>query len=356
MAELSQYETDYQLFRQRLGDLEGEALALAAEAFKGAPIREEYVREIRAMSQGFESMVEQGRILPRDAAESAFRARTRIRGLKQAKMTDFGRSIAQLVEKERSFAQLWERNLGKVRDAYAKAGRVFDAANPEHLDDVAMEVVRSAGRNRGTITPRSVTAGGVTVFALSLIFIAIDIHQARDKSFAVSKHVVSVAAGAAGFWAGVEIGAAAGTVVGPWGTVIGGVVGGIVGGLLGEEAHARLRGMADPQLDRLVSASTGVFDFDEDRLGREIAKAFGPDLDRTAHAIAELDEKRNADVDEVVLAYVRFVQRHIATTPGGIIHRVLRNRKDVVELLTRCLDEGWTTAAEYAAIRYLRAL
>lgn len=58
----------------------------------------------------------------------------------------------------------------------------------------------------------------------------------------------------------------------------------------------------------------------------------------------------NTDADDVAIEYVKIVCRE----PG--LSQSLRENRVLRELLIQLLDEGWTSAEEQEAIRYLQGL
>jgi hypothetical protein len=78
----------------------------------------------------------------------------------------------------------------------------------------------------------------------------------------------------------------------------------------------------------------------------------GGNLPRVLTIFRHLEEDYNSDADEVAEHYVELIRRSHASTIGF----ALRGHRQLVELLIRVMDEGWTTKAEHNQIEYLRGL
>jgi hypothetical protein len=143
---------------------------------------------------------------------------------------------------------------------------------------------------------------------------------------------------------------------GPVGGVIGLIVGGVVGSYVGEEAHYIARGLhADPRVDALVSRYHGVLSFDEEGLGRALHTEFLGDLALVYTAFSNLNEKRNADADDVATAYVESAIRVYRRNPQGALADGLRTPigHALVQLLQNILGGGWTTDEERSQMLWL---
>jgi len=184
----------------------------------------------------------------------------------------------------------------------------------------------------------------------------LDVYLSQDKSFAVSKNVSSIAGGAGGAWAC----AAAGLVIGgPVGGLIGLIVGGVAGSYVGEEAHYAVRGLhSHPEVDTLVSRYYSPISFDEEGLGRALHVEFLGDLQLVLIAFSHLNEKRNADADDVATAYVEAAMRVHGRNRDGALAHGLRTPmgQALVKLLYDTLDEGWTTHQERMQMTWLQSV
>jgi hypothetical protein len=80
--------------------------------------------------------------------------------------------------------------------------------------------------------------------------------------------------------------------------------------------------------------------------------AMGRNLARVRAVFEHLDEDRNSHVDDVAKRYVT----GLARAPAGETVAALRAERDLVQLLIRVMDEGWTTDEEARSIAFLRGL
>ena len=65
-----------------------------------------------------------------------------------------------------------------------------------------------------------------------------------------------------------------------------------------------------------------------------------------------LDDKHNSDADDVAVLYCKAMRTQHPSTFAAIA----RDDKSLVELLIRCMEEGWTSADEKTEIRHLKTL
>jgi hypothetical protein len=197
---------------------------------------------------------------------------------------------------------------------------------------------------------------GAGFLLLTAVLAGADIYLSRDKSFAVTKNASSIAGGAGGAWAGAAAGLFIGGVAGG---IVGFILGGIFGSHAGEEAHYSVRGLhSHPRVDSLVSRFYGALSFDEEGLGYALHTEFLGDLGLVLIAFANLNEKRNADADDVATAYVAAAMRVCRRTPDGALADGLRTPvgQVLVKLLYDILDDGWTTDTERSQMMWLSSI
>jgi hypothetical protein len=92
-----------------------------------------------------------------------------------------------------------------------------------------------------------------------------------------------------------------------------------------------------------------TFRMDEDGLANALAR-MGTNMRRVLAIFEHLDRNHNSDADDVAVRYVRLVRQ----SPALVV--ALKADRQLVALLIRILDEGWTSAAEQQAIEFLRTL
>jgi hypothetical protein len=90
---------------------------------------------------------------------------------------------------------------------------------------------------------------------------------------------------------------------------------------------------------------------DEDGLARALVREYGTSMYEVAAVFDVLDRHHNSDVDDVAEIYVGLVRRG-----SERLIAALRGEPALVRTLIRVMDEGWTSAGEADAIRWLRGL
>lgn len=108
----------------------------------------------------------------------------------------------------------------------------------------------------------------------------------------------------------------------------------------------------DPRfvINRFRTGGWGMtFNMDEDGLAACLAR-MGTNMPRVKKVMAYLDAHHNSDADDVALAYVHRIKN------DSSIVAALRTHKDLVHLLIKTMDEGWTSGAEKEAINWLKKL
>lgn len=66
---------------------------------------------------------------------------------------------------------------------------------------------------------------------------------------------------------------------------------------------------------------------------------------------SRLDEHHQTDVDDVAEIYVGLVRKQ-----AGPALEALKGHRELIKLLIRSMDEGWTSAGEKACIDFLKTL
>lgn len=108
----------------------------------------------------------------------------------------------------------------------------------------------------------------------------------------------------------------------------------------------------DPRfiINRFRTGGWGMtFNMDEAGLAKCLA-AMETNLPRVKKVIHYLDKHQNSDADEVALLYVEAIKNK----PN--VKAALKSDPDLVKLLVKTMDEGWTSSKEKDAINWLKAL
>jgi hypothetical protein len=91
---------------------------------------------------------------------------------------------------------------------------------------------------------------------------------------------------------------------------------------------------------------------DEDGMARALYSQVSTDMRKVRDIFTRLDEHYQSDVDDIAEAYVNFVR----SRPDGPVASALARDPQLVQLLIRVMDEGWTSEGEDSCIGYLRNL
>lgn len=121
-------------------------------------------------------------------------------------------------------------------------------------------------------------------------------------------------------------------------------------------AHSFLTYMEhDPEfvINRFRLGGWGMtFNMDEKGLAKALAD-MGPNADRLLPIFERLDSAHKGDSDDVVMHYL---QRLRATGRESVLRTMAKVKPELIRVLIKILDDGWTTAEEKAAIEGLRKL
>jgi hypothetical protein len=357
-----QTELSYQPLRERVRSFISTASLVGTQMIQDVPTRIEYMRMIRAEAN---HVLEMARTAPEQVKilfDHISARRNELRLIAQDKAKASIKVLSKLLTKNRSKYELLVRAANTLAEEgklpAVKVGKEIrsiplEKLNPEQLDDVFLKAIDKAGGSRKSITPIKMKMRGAGLLLLTVALAGLDIYLSQDKSFATSKNASSIVGGAGGAWALAAAGLAIG---GPVGGVIGLVLGGIAGSFVAEEVHYQIRGLnVAPGINQLVARYNNLLGFDEDALGVAIHEQFVADLQSVYVCFAHLNEKRNADVDEVALAYLKVAREVIQKYPDGALTDGFHSPvgQALAKLLYVALDEGWTTGEEYRYLEWL---
>lgn len=334
-----------------LRHMEATANSLAVRLVRSAQVRAAYVQKIKEMSGSIRLAVEAGELSVSRGAEIANEMRNQIMDMQRARDFDLGRSLAQ---KMKNKGLSLEESIARAMKKWNLEGKPLNQLPGQQQRQVLMEVVDSAGRSRPSVTQKipKLRWAGRGLWIATFAIAAYNIGTAEHPWWQTGRETASIAGGlGGGFAGGAAMGAAGGIWAGPVGVAVGVVVGGILGALLADHAYLETAGTGDPTtrpfIDRFTGFWTGV---DEAGMARALATEQRANLSFVQRVFLSLNDAYNSDADEVALEYVKIVRRDSRLSQAVRGNRVLR------ELLTQLLDEGWTSAEEQAAIKYLRGL
>ncbi len=100
-----------------------------------------------------------------------------------------------------------------------------------------------------------------------------------------------------------------------------------------------------------AGAGMATLNMDEEGLAEALVEEVADDMDRVYEVFSRLDEHHQTDVDDVAEIYVGLVRKQ-----AGRVLEALKGHEDLIELLIRSMDEGWTSAGEKACIDFLKTL
>jgi hypothetical protein len=342
--------TDPQL-EAALREMEGAAASFATRLIRMAEVRSSYVRQISEMSASIRASVEAGEMTAQRGAEIAREMRNQILLMSRQRDLDLGRSLAASLKKE-------GKTLEKcIVDAMAKlklSGRRFDSLSGAEQNAVFMEIIRSSGSSRRSVTdaiPR-VRWAGRSLWLASILIAGYNIGTAENPWWQSGREAAAIAGGVGGgFAGGAAMGAAAGIWGGPVGVAIGILVGGVLGSMLADHAYVEAAGTSDPATRSFVARFTGFWSgVDEAGMARALASEHRNNAAFVHRVFVSLNNDYSTDVDDVALEYVQLARR------DNVISQLLRSNRSLRDFLIQVMSEGWTSVDEQRAIDFLRAL
>lgn len=361
----TELESDYQSVRSAAKGFIADATLIGTQMIQDVATRVEYMRMIRAEADQMLAYARTNRAAARLVFDRIFARRNELRLIAQGNAGAAINILSKLITKDPTKYELLVRAANTLAEEGLLPGVTngkvvksipLEKLSQDQLDDVFLKAIDKAGGSRKSITPLKMKMRGAGLLLLSVAVAGLDVYMSQDKSFAITKNVTSIAAGAGGAWAF----AAAGLVVGgPVGGLVGLIVGGIVGSYAGEEVHYAVRGLhSRPEIDMLIARYYGIGGFDEDGFGRALHTEFLGAFDLVYIAFSNLDEKRNSDADDVASAYIEAAQMVCLQLPNGALAEGLRSPigQALAATLYQILDDGWTTAEERAQMQWLLGL
>lgn len=361
----SDFESDYLTIRKGIDGLIAEATIVGVQLIQDVPTRIEYMSMIRAEADVMLAHARKNNANIREIYNRVYARRNELRLISQNKAKAAVAVLSKLLTKNPSKHEL----LVRAANNLAKNGKLpsvgigkelksipLDQLSPEQLDEVFLHAIDKAGGSRKTISPMNMKLRGAGLLLLTVALAGLDIYIAKDKSFAVSKNMSSIAGGAGGAWAFAAAGLAVG---GPVGGLIGLIVGGVVGSYVAEETHFQIRGLhADPRVNQLINRYYGFMNFDEDGFAIALHREFTADIELVIIAFSHLNEKRNSDADDVANTYVEIARLVIREHPNGALVDAFRSPigMALLDLLYSILDSGWTTGNEQSQMFWLKSM
>ena len=322
-----------------------QALNFGYEFIKNAAVRQEYVSNIQAMSDDMMQAYTSGKYSAEQAAKLAHEARNKLLDAARARQTNLGRSVSRSMKEEgKAFEELMEYY------ARSKFSKGVDQLDDLQKERVFQEIVEASGRNRASATTltQRLKWGGRVLWVVAIGVSAYNIGTSENKAWATGREATTLGGGFAGGAAG---GAIAGIWCGPVGIAVGAAVGGVFGALLSDEVYLEVAGTERVAVNRFIDPYTTAMNTDEEGIANALVNDAGINMDLVYLAFLELDANYSADADDVALQYVKKVH----AKRGSVLHALQLN-KDLINLLIRLLDEGWTSNEETQAIRYLTQL
>lgn len=327
-----------------LHGLEATGASFAMRYASMASVRQEYVRQIHAMSQEIRAAVAAGELSARAGAEMANGMRNEVLNMARQRDMDLGRAYArQLKDKGLALDEVIARAMTKLK----LEGRAFASLTDREQQQIYMQVIESAGSSRPSVTARIPRLRwiGRSLWVASLAIGAYNVGTSSNPWWQTGREASNIGGGIGG---SVAAGAAAGVWAGPVGVAVGILVGGVLGALLADSAYVQAAGTSDPVVRGFVRRFTGFFTgTDEKAMARALAHEHGTNPAFIERVFRALEADYTTDADDVVLAFVDEMSRR-----RDLAERV-RARPSLVSLMRDLLGSGWTSAAEAQAMRYL---
>jgi hypothetical protein len=301
------------------------------------------------MSQSIRAAVQANKLSPETGAEVANQMRNEIMQMQRLRDMDLGRALAQQMKGK---GVSLEESIARAMKKLNIEGQPLKDLSGTQQRALLMEVIESSGRSRPAVTeaiPRFRWAARglwLATFAIA----AYNIGTAENPWWQTGRESANIAGGLGGsILGGAAMGAAGGVWAGPVGIAVGVVVGGLLGALLADRAYVEAAGASNSLtrgfVGRFTSFWTGL---DVDKMARALVVEHGNDLSFVCRVFLSLDHDYNSDADDVALRYVTLVRRDprlAAAVQSNVALRLV---------LIKVMAEGWTTAEEAQAIRYLQ--
>ncbi|CNB33219.1 hypothetical protein [Yersinia similis] len=224
-----------------LASLKGTAVNFAVHSIKEARVREQYLNDIRKMSQEFTQAVDSGSMTSKEAALKANTMRNHILNLSRLKSSPVGRAYAMSLKREgKTMSQLTEHYATRLYR------RPFNKLSEGQQASVFKEIVQASGRDRGAASSlaKGIGVAGQRIIFISFAVAAYEIYQSEDKTAEIFHQGALATAGVAGGWAAGAGVVAAGVCVATAPMCVG--VAAITGGILAAAGTEMLYGTILP--------------------------------------------------------------------------------------------------------------
>lgn len=210
-----------------LSALNGTLTNFAYACIRDSRVREQYLRDMAALSGEIREQVTRGKLSPEEAAEQVRALRNEIMDLARTKSSPFGRSYAMKLKAQgRTMAWLVEK--------YAQRSfrRSFAQLSESQQASVYLEIIRAAARPdpRVVVLARTIGKIGRRVYLVSVAVAAYEIWEADDKTHETARQTVIGVAGPLGGLAGGATAVATGICAATAPVCVG--LGALIGGLL----------------------------------------------------------------------------------------------------------------------------
>ncbi len=332
-----------------LREMEVTASSFAMRLIRIGDVRAEYVKQIREMSRGIRLAVEAGELSVSKGSKIAHEMRNQIMEMQRVRDFDLGRSLARNMK---SKGISLEKTISRAMKRLNLEGKPFNQLSGQQQRQVLMEVIDSAGRSRPAVTQKipKLRWAGRGLWIATFAIAAYNIGTSENPWWQTGRETANIAGGlGGGFAGGAAMGAAGGVWAGPLGVGVGIIVGGILGALLADHTYVEAAGVSDPETRRFIDRFTGLWTgVDEAGMAKALATEHNANLSFVQRVFLSLNNDYNTDADDIVLEYVKIVRRNSS------LSQALRGSRALRELLIQLLDEGWTSAEELEAIKYLR--
>jgi hypothetical protein len=338
-----------------LRQLEAAANNIATRLIKSAGIRTQYLDGIQEMSDACWQAYKAGELSAKAAAGVANEMRNTILDMSRANDFDLGRAYASSLKKKGlSLDEVVEYIMNQKKGFKERfKGRKLPSLSDAEQTEIFEEVIKSAGRDRGSITrgiPRLRWAAR-SLWILTAAIAIYNIGTAQNPWWQTGREGATLGGGLLGsIGGGAAMGAAGGVWAGPIGVGIGVLVGGILGALLADHAYVEAAGTGDPRTRAFISRFTSFWTgTDEEGMANALASEYPKQPDFVILVFAALEHDYSTDSDDVAYEYILIAQRNEGL--GKAIKTNLALRACLVKLLSA----GWTSSEEAAAIRWLQS-
>lgn len=184
--------------QQSIAALQATASNFASVCITDANVRWQYMNDVHAAAIEIRLAVQNGKLTPKEAAESANKTRNQLLEFSRRRSSAVARAYAMQLKKD-------GLSIGKLAERYAQRlfHKPFNVLTESQQTSVYLEIINAAGRGNTAVAVFAETLGkaGRRLVLVSLAVATYEIYEAEDKPREIVRQGSLAAAGVAGGWA-----------------------------------------------------------------------------------------------------------------------------------------------------------